>query len=61
MKAVVNQSICIGCGLCEQTCPEVFSMDSDMKAIAIPGEIPPQHRDAAQRAREQCPVDAISI
>ena len=33
MKYHVNDS-CIGCGLCTSTCPEVFSMGDDNKAVA---------------------------
>ena len=33
MKAVVDKETCTGCGLCEQTCPEVFKMEDD-KAVA---------------------------
>ena len=38
MKYKVNDS-CIGCGLCESTCPEVFSIQGDV-AVAIEGEVP---------------------
>ena len=34
MKYVVNDG-CIGCGLCEGTCPEVFSMTDEGVAKAI--------------------------
>ena len=38
MKYKVNDS-CIGCGLCESSCPEVFHMNGDV-AVAIEGEVP---------------------
>ncbi len=34
MKYTVNDG-CIGCGLCEGTCPEVFSMTGENVAKAI--------------------------
>ena len=34
MKYIVNEG-CIGCGLCEATCPEVFSMSDAGTAVAI--------------------------
>ena len=37
MKYKVNDG-CIGCGLCESTCPEVFSIQGDV-AVAIEGEV----------------------
>ena len=57
MKYHVNDS-CIGCGLCESTCPEVFSMNGDA-AVAIEGEVPESALAAAAEAKEGCPVGAI--
>jgi len=28
-KVTVDASTCVGCGLCEQACPEVFKVESD--------------------------------
>lgn len=61
MRAHVDKDLCIGCGLCADICPEVFSMDDDGTAIAIDGEIAETDLDSAQEAKEQCPVDAITI
>ena len=57
MKYKVNDS-CIGCGLCESTCPEVFSIQGDM-AVAIEGEVPGPAMAADSEAKEGCPVGAI--
>ena len=38
MKFFVNDD-CIGCGLCPSVCSEVFSMNSEGVAEAVPGEI----------------------
>ena len=35
MKAYVDKDTCIGCELCTQICPDVFSMDDDGKSVAI--------------------------
>jgi|GEM_PF-794772 len=48
MKYKVNDS-CIGCGLCESTCPEVFSIQGDV-AVAIEGEVPEAALAAAAEA-----------
>lgn len=40
MKASVDRDICIGCGLCEITCPEVFELDDEMVSTVIVDEIP---------------------
>ncbi len=58
MKYIVNEG-CIGCGLCEATCPEVFSMSDAGVAVAIEGEVPEEALDTAAEAKEGCPVGAI--
>ncbi len=57
MKYKVNDG-CIGCGLCESTCPEVFSIQGDV-AVAIEGEVPEAALTAADEAKDGCPVGAI--
>jgi ferredoxin len=57
MKASVNED-CIGCGLCEGTCPDVFSIGDDGVAHAIEGDVP---EDSAQEAADNCPVSAITV
>ena len=39
MKYYVNEN-CIGCGLCESVCPEVFSLSDDGVAVAISEDVP---------------------
>lgn len=58
MKYVVNDG-CIGCGLCEGTCPEVFSMTDEGVAKAIETEVPSECEAAAAEAKDACPVGAI--
>jgi len=61
MRGYVDKDICIGCGLCPDICPEVFSMDDDGKAIAADAEIPDDVVDSAKEAEGQCPVEAIKV
>ena len=61
MKAYVNKDTCIGCELCTQICPDVFSMDDDGKSVAIDDDIPANLQDEAVEARDSCPVSAIDI
>ena len=48
MKATVNED-CIGCGMCEGTCPDVFAINDDGVAEATVEEVPADAEDAAQR------------
>jgi ferredoxin len=40
MKAIVDADACIGCGLCENTCPEVFKMNAPDIAEVIADPVP---------------------
>ncbi|MGI6668800.1 MAG: ferredoxin [Acetivibrionales bacterium] len=61
MKGYVDKDTCIGCGLCEEICPDVFKMDDDGTAVATEGEIPDGLIDSAKEAESQCPVEAIKV
>ena len=58
MKYTVNDG-CIGCGLCEGTCPEVFSITDAGTAKAIEADVPAWCEDAAAEAMDGCPAGAI--
>lgn len=58
MKYVVNDG-CIGCGLCEGTCPEVFSITDAGVAVAVDTDVPDDALDTAAEAKDGCPVGAI--
>lgn len=60
MKAIVDEDLCTGCGLCEDTCPEVFEMDDEMAKVIV-DEVPAEAEETCQEAVESCPVEAISI
>ncbi|MGB9878007.1 MAG: ferredoxin [bacterium] len=36
MKVKVKRELCIGCGLCEESCPEVFALDDEGRAYVLP-------------------------
>jgi ferredoxin len=60
IKATVNQSTCVGCGLCAETCPKVFEM-ADGLARVIVDNVPLSEAADCRRASEECPVEAITL
>ncbi len=58
MKYLVNDS-CIGCGVCEATCPEVFRMNDEGIAEAIDEDVSDEVLATAEDAMGACPVGAI--
>ena len=59
MKVRIEDT-CTACGLCVDTCPDVFKMGSDMAEV-IDDEVPPEFEDAVQQAADECPVEAIIV
>jgi len=60
MKASIDKSGCIGCGLCVDTCPNVFAMadDGTAEVVAQPGV---DDKALALEAADNCPVSVITI
>ncbi len=61
MKASLDRTGCIGCGLCAETCPNVFRMADDGIAEAYQTDVPTADEAAAQEAAENCPVSVITV
>jgi ferredoxin len=60
MKVAVDPELCISCGLCVNTCPDVFEWGEDEKAKSAVDEVPEEHEEYAHEAVEGCPTSAIS-
>ena len=54
------EDTCTACGLCVDTCPEVFEMGDELAEVIV-GEVPPEHEDDVQQAADECPVEAIIV
>ena len=54
------EDTCVACGLCVDTCPEVFEMGDDI-AIALVEKVPSSLIDKVEEAAYDCPVDAIIL
>lgn len=61
MKAYLDRDGCISCGLCTDTCPEVFRMAEDGVAEAYNEDVPKEVEDKAIEAQEGCPVSVITV
>ncbi len=60
MRATVEQEVCIGCGLCAETCPRVFMMRDDI-AVVQTDPVPVEVEAQCQQAADDCPVSAITL
>ncbi len=61
MKAVIDTEACTGCGLCVETCPEVFEMKDDDVAVVKGDAVPAEAEENAKLAVEDCPSEAIKV
>ncbi len=66
----IDQDVCIACGICYDTCPDVYESDEDGNSRLVEdyrtddertGEVPDDLVDCAEEGMEQCPVDAIEV
>lgn len=57
-RVYIDEEECIGCGTCEELCPEVFQLDEEsQKAQVIMSEGGPE--ELIEEAMESCPVSCI--
>ena len=61
MKAALDKTGCIACGICVDVCPEVFQMEDDGLAGVHHAEVPPEAEAGAVEAQESCPTSVITL
>lgn len=61
MRAKINHDECIGDGICEEICPEVFELRDDGLAYVINEEPEDDLDDKIEEAVEECPTSAIIV
>ncbi|XOQ27393.1 MAG: Ferredoxin [Selenomonas sp.] len=59
MRATVEEAHCVGCGMCVDVCPQIFSFTEQHRAQG--GYVSPQDLDDVLDAALDCPVAAISV
>ena len=60
MKVIIDKDVCTGCGLCCDTCPDVFEMEEAV-AVVKASEISASNEENAKQAASDCPVEAIKV
>ncbi len=60
MKATVDKELCTGCGLCVDSCPDVFELDGDTAVVKV-DTVPEGAEECVQQAAEDCPASAIKV
>jgi len=61
MRPEVDESLCIGDGICVDICPEVFEMGDDNLAHVIDSNPGAGLDDRVREAADACPTSAITI
>ena len=61
MKPKINHDECIGDGICEDICPDVFELRADGLAYVIDAEPSEGLRAKVEEASNECPTDAILL
>jgi len=59
MRVTIDADLCAGCGLCEQTVPEVFEVIDGVAVVK--GAVTADKEEDVKDAAENCPVDAIDV
>lgn len=61
MKPVVSRELCVGCGTCEEHCPEVFRLDDSGLSYVLAKSPELELYGAVRDCAELCPAGAISV
>lgn len=70
MKVYIDREACIGCGVCEALCPEMFRLVEDGKSSIVEkhrknnlgeGEVETDLTACVESAKDSCPICVIKI
>ncbi|MCU0961677.1 MAG: ferredoxin [Pirellulaceae bacterium] len=60
MQVRVDETLCTGCEVCVDTCPEVFEMGDGVAQVKV-NPVPEDIEGSCQEAADGCPCEAIII
>ncbi len=61
MKPIIEKELCIGDGICEDICPQVFKLKDDGFAHVLDKNPDSDFWTAVEEAVRECPTDAIVL
>ncbi len=56
----IDEKRCVGCGLCEENHPELFTVGKRFAVVKQP-VVPAEDQESVRRTAADCPADAILI
>ena len=59
MKVTVTDD-CVACGLCVESCPDVFDLGDDIAEVKV-DVVPAELEEAVREAAQECPAECIII
>lgn len=59
MKVRIEDN-CTACGMCVDSCPEIFQMGDDIAEVTME-IVSPELEEAVQQAADECPAESITI
>ncbi len=60
MKVEIIDELCTGCGLCIDTCADLFDMEESTVTVKME-VVPSEQENCCREAAENCPMEAIKI
>ena len=61
MTVYIEEEECIGCGSCEEICPEVFRLNTETEKaeVIMPDDAPEDLVELIEEAMDNCPSSCI--
>jgi len=60
MQVRVDETLCTGCEVCVDSCPDVFEMADGVVIVKV-NPVPEDQEESCQEASDGCPCEAIII